>query len=334
MLGGRQAFTQIGLVAIGVLLGFPHARAQTNMDEVHIAPRVQPSQPQPLSAVAKTTTATIRKTVEMVLVPVTVTDESHRPITGLERENFQLYENKHSQPIKHFWKEDSPVSVGILLDVSSSMNTKIDRARDAVMALLKASNPQDEFFLVTFADRPTLVHDFTQNVDDIQGQLLLPKPMGRTSLIDAIFLAVDNMKKARYQRKALVIISDGGDNRSRYTERDVKSLIKEEDVLVYSMGVFDTSVQTMEELLVGPELLAEISGLTGASSYTLDNPNNLPVIAQHIAIELRNQYILGYRPDDSRRDGKWRKIKVKLALPPKLPTLRVQARTGYYGPLY
>ena len=185
--------------------------------------------------------------------------------------------------------------------------------------------------MVTFADRPTLVHNFTQNVDDIQGQLLLPKPMGRTSLIDAIFLAVDNMKKARYQRQALVIISDGGGNRSRYTERDVKSLIKEEDVLVYSIGVFDTSVRTMEELL-GPELLAEISGLTGASSYTLDNPNNLPVIAQHIAIELRNQYILGYRPDSSRRDGKWRKIKVKLALPPKLPTLRVQARTRYYGP--
>jgi len=333
MLGGRQAFTQIGLVAIGVLLGFPHARAQTNIEEVHIAPRVQSSQPQPLSAVAKTTTATIRKTVEMVLLPVTVMDESHRPITGLERENFQLYENKHSQPIKHFWKEDSPVSVGILLDVSGSMNTKIERARDAVMALLKASNPQDEFFVVTFADRPTLVHNFTQNVDDIQGQLLLPKPMGRTSLIDAIFLAVDNMKKARYPRKALVIISDGGDNRSRYSEKDIKSLIKEKDVLVYSIGVFDTSVQTMEELL-GPELLAEISGLTGASSYTLDNPNNLPVIAQHIAIELRNQYILGYRPDDSRRDGKWRKIKVKLALPPKLPTLRVQARTGYYGPLY
>ncbi len=152
-------------------------------------------------------------------------------------------------------------------------------------------------------------------------------------MIDAIFLAVDNMQKARYQRKALVIISDGGDNRSRYTERDIKSLIKEEDVLVYSIGVFDTSVQTMEELL-GPELLAEISRLTGASSYTLDNPNNLPVITQHIAIELRNQYILGYRPDGSRRDGKWRKIKVKLALPPKLPTLRVQARTGYYGPLY
>ncbi len=333
MLAGKPSFIQIWFVAIAMVLAFSYARAQSNTDQVHITPRVQSSQPESLSALAKSATATIRKTVELVLVPVTVTDEYHRPIKGLEQENFQLYENKHPQPIKHFWTEDTPVSVGILLDVSGSTQTKIDRARDAIMALLKASNPEDEFFLVTFADRPILEHDFTQNVDDIQGQLISPKPKGRTSLIDAIFLSVDNMKKARYQRKALVVISDGGDNRSRYSEKDIKSLIKEKDVLVYSIGVFDSTVHSLEELL-GPELLTEISLLTGASSYTLDNPNDLPAIAEHIAVELRNQYILGYQPDGSCRDGKWRKIKVKLALPPKLPTFRVQTRTGYYGPAW
>ena len=197
--------------------------------------------------------------------------------------------------------------------------------------MLKASNPQDEFFLITFADRPALVQDFTPNVDDIQSQLLFTRPKGRTSLLDAIVLAVSNMKKARYQRKALVIVSDGGDNRSRYTEKDVKSLIKEQDLLVYSIGVFDRECRTQEERL-GPELLAEISSLTGASAYALDNPNDLPAIAGHIATELRNQYILGYSPDGSRRDGRWRKIKVRLAVPRGLPTLHVQARTGYYGP--
>ena len=163
------------------------------------------------------------------------------------------------------------------------------------------------------------------------------------------------MRKARYQRKALVIVSDGGDNRSRYTERDVKSLIKEQDLLVYSIGVFDrecssqeaglgpelpgervavgSGCRTQEERL-GPELLAEISGLTGASAYTLDNPNYLPAIAGHIGAELRNQYVLGYTPDSSRRDGKWRKIKVRLALPHGIPPLRVQARTGYYSTAY
>jgi Ca-activated chloride channel family protein len=258
-------------------------------------------------------------------------DRSNRIVTGLEQDNFQMYENKHPQPIKHFWKEDAPVSVGIVLDLSGSMKSKIDRARDAVVALLESSNPQDEFFLTTFADQPTMVQDFTSNADDIRGHLPFTSPKGRTSLIDAIVVAVNQMKKARYPRKALVIISDGGDNRSRYTEKDVSSMIKEADVLVYSIGIFDTEFQSREERL-GPELLASISGLTGASAYTLENPNYLPMIAQHIACELRNQYILGYRPDDSRHDGKWRKIHVKLAVPRGLPTLRVQARTGYYGP--
>jgi Ca-activated chloride channel family protein len=150
-------------------------------------------------------------------------------------------------------------------------------------------------------------------------------------LLDAIVLAVNNMKEARYRRKALVIISDGGDNRSRYTEKEAKSRIKEADVMVYSIGVFDRECRTREEEL-GPQLLAEISGLTGASAYTLDNPSYLPMIAEHIAQELRNQYILAYAPTNSRRDGKWRKIKVRLAVPHGLPTLSVQARKGYYGP--
>jgi Ca-activated chloride channel family protein len=331
---GKPSLTQICFVAIALILTFRPfrpARAQTDLNDVHIAPRVQSDRPDSPGSVARTTPGIIRTTVELVLVPVTVLDGSNRIVAGLERENFQLYEDKHPQPIKHFWKEDEPASVGIVLDVSGSMETKIDRAQDAVRAFLKASNPQDEFFLMTFADRPTLVHDFTQDVDDIQSELLFPKPKGNTSLLDAIVLAVDNMKKARYRRRALVIISDGGDNRSRYTEKDVKSLIKEQDLLVYSIGVFDRECRTQEERL-GPELLEEVSSVTGASAYTLDNPNYLPVIAGHIATELRNQYILGYSPDGSRRDGKWRKIKVKLAVRHGLPAFSVRARTGYYGP--
>ena len=316
---------------MAVILTFRPAHAQTDLNDVHIAPRIQAAQQDVLSSLARTTTGIIRKTVELVLIPVTVMDESNRIVTGLEQENFQLYEDKRPQRIKHFWKEDGPVSVGIVLDVSGSMNTKIERARDAVGAMLKASNPQDEFFLITFADQPTLVQDFTPNVEDIQSQLVFTTPKGRTSLMDAIVLAVSNMRKARFQRKALVIVSDGGDNRSRYTEKDVKSLIKEQDLLVYSIGVFDRECRTQEERL-GPELLEEVSSVTGASAYTLDNPNYLPVIAGHIATELRNQYILGYSPDGSRRDGKWRKIKVKLAVRHGLPALSVRARTGYYGP--
>jgi Ca-activated chloride channel family protein len=327
---GEKMCRGICSVAIALMLSFSVAHAQSTIDEVHIEPRVRSTQPESPSALAKSATGTIRTTVEMVLVPVTVTDSANRIVTGLEQENFQVFEDKNQQSIKHFWREDTPVSVGIVLDVSGSMTTKIDRARDAIMALLETSNPQDEFFLTTFANQPTIVQDFTPSTNDIRSQLPLTSPKGSTSLIDAIVLSISQMRKARYQRKALVIISDGGDNRSRYTEKDVKSLIKEADVLVYSIGVFDREFQTLEERL-GPALLADISGLTGASAYTVENPNYLPAIAQHIANELRNQYILGYRPDVSRHDGKWKKIKVKLALPRGVPSLRVQARTGYYG---
>jgi Ca-activated chloride channel family protein len=322
--------SRTGWFTLVVMMNFSAASAQSAVNDVPIEPPVPYVWSESFHDLANSRKGLIRESVELVLVPVTVMDGSNRIVTGLQPENFQLYEDKHPQPIKHFWKEDSPVSIGIVLDVSGSMNTKIDRARDAVAAMLKASNLQDEFFLMTFADQPMLVQDFTSNMEDIQGQLLFTRPKGTTCLIDAVVLAVNHLKNARYQRKALVIISDGGDNRSRYTEKDVKSLIKETDIMVYSIGVFDSEFSTQEERL-GPELLANISGVTGASSYILGNPKHLPEVAEHIAYELRNQYVIGYRPDGSRRDGKWRKIKIKLALPRGLPSLHAQARTGYYS---
>jgi Ca-activated chloride channel homolog len=330
MRAGKQSKQQMWFVATLLVLSCWHANAQVSLEDIHVVPRGQLPNPDAAGSLRKTAVGIIRTSVELVLVPVTVMDGANRIVSGLGRENFHLFEDKHPQPIKDLWEEDEPVSIGILLDVSGSMKDKFDRERDAVRALLEHSNPQDEFFLVTFANQPTLLRDFTQNTDEIQGSLLFAAPKGRTSLLDAVVLAVNNTKKARYRRKALVIISDGGDNWSRYTEKDVKSLIKESDLLVYSIAVCDREVRTEEELL-GPELLAEISGVTGASAYVLDNPNHLPRITEHIATELRNQYILGYSPSNSRHDGKWRKIKVSLALPRGIPELHVRARTGYYS---
>ena len=324
-----QLVKQICFVA--ALLSFICLRAHAqDLNEVHVRPQIHPSTPDAAGSLVRDGMGTVRTSVELVLVPVTVMDNENRIATGLEQENFRLYEDKHPKPIKDFWKEDEPVSIGIVLDASGSMTDKFDRAQDAVKALLQESNPEDEFFLVTFANQPVLVRDFTRSVDDIQTPLLFTRPKGRTSLLDAIVLAVNNMKRAHYRRKALVIISDGGDNRSLYTEKDVKSLVKESEILIYSIGVFDREVRTLEERL-GPLLLTNISGWTGASAYTVGNPSYLPKIAEHIAVELRNQYVLGYKPDSSRHDGKWRKIKVSLALPPGIPQLYVQARTGYYS---
>jgi Ca-activated chloride channel homolog len=319
----------LALATLALLcLDLPVAHAQSEMSEVHIEPRVQSRVG---GSLANLHLNTIRTQAELVLVSVSVTDTMNRVVVGLEQGNFQLYEGKQFQEIKHFSREDAPVSLGVILDVSRSMASKIDRAREAVLKLVEASNPQDEFFLITFADTPHVVQDFTQQIGHMQERLLFARPKGETALLDAVYLGLEKMKEAKYSRKALLLISDGGDNHSLYTEKEVKSRIKESDVLVYSVGIFDREFATMEERL-GPALLAQISEVTGARCYILDNPNALPIITEHIGVELRNQYVLAYSPKNPKIDGKWRKIEVKLTqLPKSLPQLYVHAKTGYYG---
>jgi len=214
--------------------------------------------------------------------------------------------------------------------VSGSMADKIERAREAVVEFFKTANPDDEFFMIAFADRPEEVTDFTRSVGDIEGRLLYTVPKGRTAMLDAIYLGLNKMRQARYGRKALLIISDGGDNHSRYTESEIKSLIKESDVQIYAIGIYDHYFPTEEERL-GPQLLGDITDLTGGRSFSIDNPNDLADVATKIGIELRNQYVLGYRPTNTAQDGKWHKLKVKLVPPKGLPPLRVYAKTGYYA---
>jgi Ca-activated chloride channel family protein len=318
------------------------AFAQADVNDVHIQPREveKAAEKANTEELATQTMATpslntrvrpLKVAVDLVLVPVTITDPMNRLVTGLEKENFQLFEGSAAQEIKSFSSEDAPVSLGVIFDSSGSMSSKMDRAKDAVVEFFKTANPQDEFFMITFSDEPEVVNDFTSSVDDIQGKLVFTVPRRRTALLDAIYMGVSKMREAKYAKKALLIISDGGDNHSRYTENEIKALVKEADVMVYAIGIYDRYFQTQEERL-GPELLGEIAELTGGRAFTVENPNDLADVATKIGVELRNQYVLGYRPTVVVRDGKWRKIKVKLLPPKGLPPLRVYARTGYYGP--
>jgi Ca-activated chloride channel family protein len=326
------------LVILSILCVCP-ALAQTN-DEVHIKPQVAPESAQPpapkggaptMDPALKTHTRPMKVDVDLVLIPVTITDPMNRLVTGLEQDNFEVFEGTEKQAIKHFSSEDVPISLGVIFDISGSMSNKIEKAREAVVEFFRTANPQDEFFMVTFNDRPTLLSDFTSSVEDIQSKLVYAKPEHRTALMDAIYMGLHQMKKANQQKKALLIISDGGDNHSRYTENEIKSLVKEADVQIYAIGIFDSSPTTPEEKM-GPVVLSEISDVTGGRTFTIDNPNELADVATKIGIELRNQYVLGYRPNRPARDGKWRKVKVKLNPPKGLPPLHVYAKTGYYAP--
>jgi len=264
--------------------------------------------------------------VDLVLVPVTVTDSMSRLVTGLEKDNFVLMDNGEKQAIQHFSSEDAPISLGVIFDMSGSMVNKIEKAREAVIEFFKTANPEDEFFLIAFNDKPTLIADFTSSVEDVQSKLVYVVPKGRTALLDSIYLGITKMRQARQQRKALLIISDGGDNRSRYTENEIKSMVKEADVQIYAIGIFDQSPRSDEERY-GPQLLSEVTEVTGGRTFTVDNPNELTEVAGKIGVELRNQYVLGYRPTKPARDGRWRKLRVKLNTPKGLPQLSVYAKT-------
>ncbi len=272
--------------------------------------------------------------VDLALVNVTVTDPYNRLVTGLDPDNFRVYEDNIEQEVVTFSSEDVPISIGVIFDFSGSMANKIGKARDAAVEFFKTANPQDEFFLVSFNERAELTSAFTNSVEDLQSRMMLTAPKGRTALLDAIYLGLSQMRGAKNGKRALLILSDGGDNHSRYNESDIKRLVKEADTQLYAIGIFDPlgyRNRTPEELN-GPSLLSEVTEMTGGRVFAVENLNDLPDIASKIGMELRNQYVLGYRPSNKAHDARWRKIKIKLRAPKGLPPLNVYSKTGYYAP--
>jgi Ca-activated chloride channel homolog len=332
-------------VSVGIANPTVLAAQDDQLNTVHVPPPATPApangapagaEAAPLSGKDAMNTrpgSRIRMDVDLVLIPVTITDPMNRLVTGLEQDDFFIYENNSLQKLRTFATEDAPVSIGIIMDLSGSMTSKLIRARDSILQFMKTANPQDEFFVIGFNDRPELIEDFTTSIDDIEARLQTVRAGRRTALLDAIYYGMDKMKIARNERKALLVVSDGGDNRSRYTEGEVKAQVRESDVEIYSIGIFDPYAPTTEERM-GPLLLNDLSEETGGRMFRVDDLADMGDIAVKISTELRNQYVLGYHPKNLQRDGKWRKVKVKLVPPQGLPPLTVHARTGYYAPLH
>lgn len=270
----------------------------------------------------------------LVVIPVTVTDASNRFVVGLEKQNFSLFEDGARQSISQFAAEDAPLSVGLLIDTSGSMGMKLGTSRQAVAEVLKILNAQDEAFLIEFSDRATLAIPFTHDFTGIEEKLGVVESQGLTALLDSIEMGLREMKKARNPRKALLIVSDGGDNNSRYTAQEIENLVRQADVQVYAMGVFEpfSNLRLSASELSGPALLAEVSEQTGGRLFPARAFSALPNVARRIAIELRNQYVLAYSPSKRDRDGKYRKVEVKLNPPEGLSALKARWRVGYYAP--
>lgn len=263
----------------------------------------------------------IRLDVQLVLVPVMVTDLRERPVHTLRQADFRLFEDGAEQEITHFARQESPVSIAVVFDSSGSMERKMDASRRAVAEFLRMSLPGDEFSLIKFSDTPEPVQAFTRTPDAIQEAVDAIEPGGWTALFDAIYLAMNDMKRAAYPRKAMLVISDGGDNKSRYNEREIKSIVQERDVRIFAI-----SIQSRSQAL---ERLAEESG---GRSYRVRKLEELPDLAAAISEDLHSEYVLGYAPSNRPRDGKYRKLKVELVQPSGSPPLRASWRRGYYGP--
>ncbi|HWG59151.1 MAG TPA: VWA domain-containing protein [Candidatus Acidoferrales bacterium] len=291
-----------------------------------------PTTPKPKSQQAVPGKA-LKTETDLTLVYATVTDPYGRIVTGLEQDNFRAFEDGAEQEIVEFSSEDVPVSIGVIFDMSGSMADKIEKSRMAAMQFFRTSNPQDEFFLVNFNDRAQLVSPFTESVEELQNRLMFTAAHGLTALFDGIYLGLSQMRQAHNTKKALLIISDGGDNHSRYSENEIRRYTQEADVQIYAIGLYDPyRCSLTPEECSGPSLLTDLTQMTGGRTFAVSSLSVLPDIAAKISMELRNQYVIGYRPSNHDHDGKWRKIKIKLRPPKGLPPLTVYSKTGYFAP--
>jgi Ca-activated chloride channel family protein len=283
----------------------------------------------PLTAALKS----FRANVDLVLVPVTVTDSFNRPVLDLPQQTFTLFEDGVEQQIRHFSCEDAPISVALVLDYSGSMKNKIEYEREAVREFFTYANPEDEYFIIAVSSKPSLIASSTESIGTIEERLTSAKPQGGTALYDAVYLGISKLRTARYQRRALVIVSDGGDNRSRYSLKETRSVIEEANVLTYGIGIFDDFpvplFKTIEERW-GRKTMGELTDASGGRTIPADDRRQIPQIAALISRELRDQYVLGYQPSNQMHDGKWHRIRVRLAA--AATPRHVHYREGYVAP--
>jgi Ca-activated chloride channel homolog len=312
----------VGLVVSLAASGYMAAQVGTN--DVHVLPREMTGSPAPRQQI-------LRANVDLVLVNVTVLDCAGRAVSGLKPTNFAVLDDKNLQVVKYLSNVDEPISLVVVLDASASMAPKIQEARKAFTGLINESNPQDDFGLIVVNDKPRVALHFDDSMREMQGAVDTLQPDGSTALWDGMYLGIKELKNSRYQRKAMVVISDGGDNHSRYTESELKSLLEEADVEVYAIGIFDRYATRLEEKK-GPLQLDEVTSVTGGRVFSVHDAVELSRAVTQISHELRSQYVLGYYPSNRIRDGKWRRLKIRLTRSASQEKFQLYAKKGYYAP--
>jgi Ca-activated chloride channel family protein len=277
-------------------------------------------------------TGRVRIDTNLVTLTLTVTDIYGRYVSGLTQNAFTVFDNGIEQQITFFSDTDAPATIGILFDVSDSMSgSKIQKARRALEKFINTSHPNDEYFLIAFNNRAQLLMDKTRDGEAVLRKLTLVNPRNNTALYDAVYLGLEKVTRGTHQKKAILIISDGQDNASRYRFGEVRRLSKESDVVMYAVGILDGRDAGSPEGMQGQAFLDELASITGGKSFYPTTDVELDEIFERIAIELRHQYSIGYTPNDFQPDGKWRKVRVRVKPPRGFPRLTVRSREGYYA---
>jgi Ca-activated chloride channel family protein len=271
-----------------------------------------------VSGMAYAAQKALKVDVELVTVNVSVSDSGNRPVMDLKPENFQIFEDKVEQEIRYFSSEAAPLSLGIVFDISHSMERKLSFARDAALRFLQTGTPDDEYFLVEFSTHARLAEGFTSDIRRLRDRLTLTPAEGATALYDAVYLGLSKLKSGQNPKKALLLITDGEDNHSRYSRGEIRDVVRESDAQIYVLDL-------------GRALVGELAEMTGGHSYRI-SVTDLEDTCERIALEMKNQYLIGYESTNRSKDGKFRKVRVKVNPPPGLTKLSVRSRTGYFGP--
>jgi VWFA-related protein len=249
-----------------------------------------------------------------------VTDSTDQPILNLPSDSFRVLEDGVEQKITSFSRTDGPVSLGVLFDSSGSMKNRIDASVTALKQVFQGSMPEDEFFVIQFSDAPKALGGFTSDPDEIHRRMGYVQADGWTSLLDAIALGIHKMKDAKNSRRALLILSDGNDNNSRFSESEVRNMVLEADVRIYAIG-----------LSYRPRLLQRLAEETGGKVLVAQHMGQLSEVVQQLSAEIHSHYLIGYSPSNPVNDGKYRRVKVELVQPAGAQPLRAAWRRGYYS---
>ncbi|MBZ5622995.1 MAG: VWA domain-containing protein [Acidobacteriia bacterium] len=262
--------------------------------------------------------STFRLDVKLIEVPVQVTDLRDRPVMGLQKSDFRLFEDDGEQQIATFSMADGPVSTGLVFDASGSMRNRIDESRGAVQQFCMTSVPGDEFFLVKFSDNAELISPFTGDPSEILRHLSSVRPHGWTAMVDAIWRSLEEMRRASNPRKVLLVLSDGGDNNSRYSEAELLSALRESDVRIYAIGMFQRQ-----------RYLEKLAEETGGKVIWVHRLGELPEAMETLSLQIRNEYVVGYFSDHAKSDGRYHRVRIEVQPPAGLKQVRISWRRGY-----